>query len=105
MPLPRRLLNTHTAQTPNITITLDGAAVPAVAGELLVETVTRALPGRNLAQVCYHAQLGPIQSCDTCMVEVDGKLVRASGTLAADGMNVAACSPRAGAPQREAFKT
>ena len=28
----------------------------------------------KLPQVCYHPQLGPIQTCDTCMVEVDGKL-------------------------------
>ena len=37
------------------------------------------------------------------MVEVDGKLVRACGTMAADGMNVVTSSPRADAAQREAF--
>ncbi len=56
-----------------------------------------------IPQVCYHSQLGPIQTCDTCMVEADGKLVRACGTLASDGMNVFTSSPRAGAAQREAF--
>jgi hypothetical protein len=60
MPVEKHLLNTHANQNPDITITLDGALVPAIAGELLVATVSRALPGRNLAQVCYHAQLGPI---------------------------------------------
>jgi formate dehydrogenase major subunit len=37
------------------------------------------------------------------MVEVDGKLVRACGTAAADGMTVATSSQRADAARREAF--
>jgi formate dehydrogenase major subunit len=37
------------------------------------------------------------------MVEVDGKLARACGAMAADGMNVVTCSPRANAAQRESF--
>jgi formate dehydrogenase major subunit len=37
------------------------------------------------------------------MVEADGKLVRACGTLASDGMKVFTSSPRASAAQREAF--
>jgi hypothetical protein len=30
----------------------------------------------EVPQVGYHPQLGPIQTSNTCMVEVDGKLVR-----------------------------
>ncbi|MGA8730578.1 MAG: 2Fe-2S iron-sulfur cluster-binding protein, partial [Terracidiphilus sp.] len=56
-----------------------------------------------MPQVCYHPQLGPIQTCDTCMVEVDGKLVRACGAPATDGINVVTSSPRADAARREAF--
>jgi len=52
-----------------IEITVDGAAVPAEAGEWLVDSILRV---QELAHVCYHPQMGPIQSCDTCMVEVDG---------------------------------
>jgi formate dehydrogenase major subunit len=103
MPVEKRLLNTHAEQLPDISITLDGSTVRAVAGELLVETVNRALPGRNLAQVCYHPQMGPIQSCDTCMVEVDGKLVRACATQVHAGMTVDTSSDRADVAQREAF--
>jgi formate dehydrogenase major subunit len=36
-------------------------------------------PGVELPQVCHHSQLGPIQTCDTCIVEVNGELVRACG--------------------------
>ena len=70
-------------------------------GERLIDVINRS--GIKVPQVCYHPQLGPIQSCDTCMVEVDGKLVRACGTVAADGAHVNTESPRAQAAQREAF--
>ncbi|HUA92642.1 MAG TPA: formate dehydrogenase subunit alpha [Terracidiphilus sp.] len=70
-------------------------------GERLIDVINRS--GIKIPQVCFHPQLGPIQSCDTCMVEVDGKLVRACGTIAADGARVNTESPRAQAAQREAF--
>ena len=100
---PKRFLNSHPQRDLNLAITLDGAPVPAATGELLVETINRALPGRQLAQVCYHPQMGPIESCDTCIVEVNGKLVRACATEVADGMTVATSSDRADVAQREAF--
>jgi formate dehydrogenase major subunit len=70
-------------------------------GERLIDTINRS--GVMIPQVCYHPQLGPIQTCDTCTVEVDGKLVRACGTYAFDGAQVETASPRAQAAQREAF--
>ena len=103
MPAQKRLLNTHPQFKPDISIDLDGAKVPAMAGELLVEAINRAAPQRHLAQVCYHAQMGPIETCDTCMVEVDGKLARACSTVVAAGMTVATESERADIAQREAF--
>jgi formate dehydrogenase major subunit len=83
------------------TILLNGKSRPITPGELLIETINRS--ETPLPQVCYHHQLGPIQTCDTCMVEVDGKLVRACGTTAAEGMKVVTESARADAAQREAF--
>ncbi len=70
-------------------------------GERLIDTLNRS--GILIPQVCYHPQLGPIQTCDTCMVEMDGKLVRACGTHALDGAQVETGSPRAEAARREAF--
>ncbi len=70
-------------------------------GERLIDIINRS--GISIPQVCYHPQLGPIQTCDTCMVEMDGKLVRACGTYAVDGAHVETTSPRAEAAQREAF--
>jgi formate dehydrogenase major subunit len=83
------------------TVTINGKAWEFAAGERLLELANRA--GAVVPQVCYHPQMGPIQTCDTCMVEVDGKLVRACGTPAADGMKVETESKRAQSAQREAF--
>ena len=70
-------------------------------GERLIDTINRS--GISIPQVCYHPQLGAIQTCDSCMVEMDGQLVRACGTYAVDGARVESASPRAQAAQREAF--
>src|SRR6202050_4578786 len=84
-----------------MTATIHGRPEAIQAGERLIDLINRC--GIEVPHVCYHQQLGPIQSCDTCMVEVDGKLLRACGTMAAEGMNVVTSSPRADAAQREAF--
>ena len=85
----------------HMTATIDGRPQAIQPGERLIDLINRC--GIEVPHVCYHPQLGPIQTCDTCMVEVDGKLLRACGTMAAEGMNVATASPRADAAQREAF--
>src|SRR5258708_6404404 len=83
------------------TINLNGSPYEAPTGERLIDVINRA--GIQLPQVCYHPQLGPIQTCDTCMVEVSGKLVRACAAVVADAMNVVTNSPTADSAQREAF--
>src|SRR6266581_1855020 len=85
----------------SFTLTIDGSVTESRANERLVDLINRV--GATLPQVCYHPQLGPIQSCDTCMVEVDGKLVRACTTKVSSGMNVSTKSPKAVAAQQEAF--
>ncbi|MDB5330381.1 MAG: putative formate dehydrogenase [Phycisphaerales bacterium] len=83
------------------TIVLNGQRHDVHAGERLIDVINRA--GVQLPQVCYHPQLGPIQTCDTCMVGVDGKLVRACGVTVSDGMEVSTDSHAASAAQRAAF--
>lgn len=59
-------------------IRVDGEPVLASEEDLLIDVLNRisvALP-----QVCYHEQLGPLRTCDTCIVEVNGQLVRACET-------------------------
>jgi len=82
-------------------ITINGASHEAELGERLVDAINRI--GTKIPQVCYHPQLGPIQTCDTCLVEVNGALARACGTMVASGMSVWTTSPKANAAQREAF--
>jgi formate dehydrogenase major subunit len=84
---------------PNIVI--DGKPLLIAPGESLLGVLNKA--GIEIPQVCYHPQLGPIQTCDTCMVEADGNLVRACATVAHEGMQVLAASARALAARREAF--
>jgi formate dehydrogenase major subunit len=84
-----------------ITVTIDGVVQEAESGERLIDVINRA--GVKIAQVCYHPQLGPIQTCDTCMVENNGLLVRACATTASDGMEISTRTEKAGAAQREAF--
>jgi formate dehydrogenase major subunit len=84
-----------------IKIRLDGEAIETAADELLIDLLQRR--DTKVPHVCYHTQLGSIQACDTCMVEVNGQLARACGTKLAAGMEIFSKSPRADAAQREAF--
>lgn len=54
-------------------------------------------------QICYLPEVDPIETCDTCIVEADGKLVRACSTKAISGMEVLLSSPPAQAAQTEAM--
>jgi formate dehydrogenase major subunit len=84
-----------------VTVTIDGSIHEARGDERLIDLINRT--GTELAQVCYHPQLGPIQTCDTCLVETNARLVRACGTNVSDGMTVLTKSAKAGEAQRQAF--
>ncbi|MFD2168643.1 formate dehydrogenase subunit alpha [Tumebacillus lipolyticus] len=70
------------------------------------QTVLQAAKAHDyyMPHICYHNDLGPIQSCDTCMVEIDGELKRACSTPVAPGMQVHSVSERAKAAQHEAMQ-
>src|SRR6201998_1809983 len=82
-------------------VAVDGIVREAKADEFLIDLITRT--GGSVPHVCYHPQLGPVQTCDTCMVEVNGRLVRACATPITDGMAVSTKSAKAEAAQIEAF--
>jgi formate dehydrogenase major subunit len=84
-----------------IRVTIDGVVHEAMSGEHLIDVINRA--GINISQVCYHPQLGPIQTCDTCMVETNGRLKRACATIVSAAMEIFTKSEKAAAAQREAF--
>src|ERR1022692_4727596 len=84
-----------------IRISIDGTSHEVAPGERLIDAINRA--GIPLSQVCYLPILGPIQTCDTCIVEVDGKLVRACATVTSAGMKVSTTAGQAHAACTEAF--
>jgi formate dehydrogenase major subunit len=100
------LLNSLPDITPDTEVMVNGVRVAAHKGELLIEVLNRFAAARNVKpvpQVCYVPQMGPIESCDTCMVSVNGGLVRACATQVADGMEVATEGEAVDVAQREAF--
>ena len=84
-----------------IQLSIDGTDCQAASGDRLIDVINRT--GVQLPQVCYLPQLGPIQTCDTCIVEVNGEMVRACATLIAAGMKVGTSSAAARAARAEAF--
>jgi formate dehydrogenase major subunit len=84
-----------------VKVIIDGASHEAKAGEHLIDVINRT--GKEIPQVCYHPQLGPIQTCDTCLVEINGQLGRACGTSVSVGMQVVTGSTKAESARREAF--
>ncbi|MFK4436467.1 formate dehydrogenase subunit alpha [Paenibacillus sp. RC21] len=84
-----------------IKITLNGQELKTKDSATILEVINE----NNIAhpQLCYVPEVDPIRTCDTCIVEVNGKLVRSCSTLAADGMNIQLNSDRAKAAQTEAM--
>ncbi|MCY4663479.1 MAG: NADH-quinone oxidoreductase subunit NuoG [Acidimicrobiaceae bacterium] len=52
-----------------IEITVDGVAVSAKPGELLIEACER--NGAYIPRFCYHPRMSPVGMCRMCLVEVD----------------------------------
>ena len=82
-------------------ITINGEAFNVAEGATILETINQ----HNIEhpQICYVPSVDPIKTCDTCIVEVDGELVRSCSTKAVDGMNVKLDSQGAKAAQTEAM--
>lgn len=43
---------------------------------------------KDFPHICYHPALGPIETCDTCIAEVDGRLVRTCSTRVHAGAEI-----------------
>lgn len=84
-----------------IQIMLNGEPVQCTAGERLIDVIQRC--NVELASVCYHPQIGPVQTCDTCVVEHQDVLLRACSTVVQADMEFWTTSDRAVKAQRNAF--
>ncbi|MEY4385972.1 MAG: hypothetical protein RLY20_1255 [Verrucomicrobiota bacterium] len=67
-------------------ITIDGRAVEVQPGESVL-AASRKL-GLDIPTLCYLEKCGPLNSCQVCLVKINGKLVPSCGTKAAAGMMV-----------------
>ncbi len=99
-----------------VALTVDGRAVTGLDGEWLAAlldrldradgqtTATEGGPGgHSVPHVCFQPELGPIQTCDTCFVEVGGALARACATPVRAGLVVATRTPASGDAREEAM--
>ncbi|MFC6645775.1 formate dehydrogenase subunit alpha [Granulicella cerasi] len=104
--MSKPLMNTPRPFAPNTTLTIDGISVVAEIGEPLIDAINRASEMRHatpIPQVCYLKPMGAIGSCDTCMVEQNGELVRSCERRVTADATILTASQRADAAQREAF--
>ncbi len=83
-----------------VTITLNGRAVEATAGEMLIAVADR--EGVSIPRFCYHPKLSVAANCRMCLVEVEGARgpVPACATPVMDGMEVQTRSEFAREAQR-----
>jgi NADH-quinone oxidoreductase subunit G len=57
-------------ETETVTITVDGVAIEARAGELVIAAAER--NGVYIPRFCYHPRMRPVGMCRMCLVEVSG---------------------------------
>src|SRR5689334_15245720 len=81
------------------TVVFDGKPLIGDADQPLVDFLSS--QGIDLPHVCYHPSLGPLKTCDTCWVEINGELQRACTLRSRDGLHVSSASPRAAAAREE----
>lgn len=67
-------------------ITIDGRTVEVQPGESVLAAARKL--GLDIPTLCYLEKCGPLNSCQVCLVKVNGKLVPSCGTKAAAGMIV-----------------
>jgi formate dehydrogenase major subunit len=79
-------------------VLVDGRSLAPNGARTILELLNQS--GIWVPQVCFHPKLGPIQTCDTCLVELDGKLVRACATPVTAGQRILVGSPRASEARR-----
>jgi len=87
----------ETVASARVSLTIDGRAVTAHPGELVIEAAERA--GVFIPRFCYHPRMRPVGMCRMCLVEISGprgfSLQPACFVRVADGQEVLTSSPKA----------
>jgi formate dehydrogenase major subunit len=76
----------------NVNVRINGAEVEAEDGQTVLQYLNNS--SIEVPHVCFHPSLGPIETCDTCIVEVNGELVRSCSTPLKDGDNIDTMAPQ-----------
>ncbi|UUA86090.1 formate dehydrogenase subunit alpha [Bacillus siamensis] len=85
----------------SIRVTVDGTEYEAPEGTKILDILNQ--NGIEIPQICHVPEVDPIQTCDTCIVEVNGKLQRSCSTAAENGMSISLTSGRVKEAQTEAM--
>ena len=85
-----------------VRLLVDGVALEAHVGSRLIDVLIAAKV--EIPHVCYLPVLGPIQTCDTCIVSVNQSLVRACAATIASDMQVVTQGPDLSLRQTEAMQ-
>ncbi|UPW82229.1 formate dehydrogenase subunit alpha [Lysinibacillus sp. Ag94] len=83
------------------TIKINGQPYDVAEGATILDTINQ--NGIAHPQICHVPAVDPIETCDTCIVEVNGQLVRSCSTKAVNGMDIQLTSDKAKAAQTEAM--
>lgn len=67
-------------------ISLDGSLVTVNDGETVLQAARRL--GLDIPTLCYLEKCGPLNTCQVCLVKINGRLVPSCGTKATPGMVV-----------------
>lgn len=67
-------------------VKVNGMEVTATENQTVLQLLNNS--AIDIPQVCYHPSLGPIETCDTCIVEVNGELVRSCSTVIKNGDDI-----------------
>jgi ferredoxin len=74
------------AMSTAISITIDGRAVDVPPGESVLAAARRL--GIDIPTLCYLEKCGPLNTCQVCLVKINGRLVPSCGTKVTSGMVV-----------------
>lgn len=93
---------THPKEESAVEFSVDGQAVTGRPGEALIDCMDR--EGVYLPHLCYHPGLGPLQTCDTCLVICDGQLRHGCSLTVSENLEVKLLDDRAPAARHEAIQ-
>lgn len=72
-------------------ITINGVEMEASEEQTVLQLLNNS--SIEVPQVCYHPSLGPIETCDTCIVSINGELKRSCSAELKDGDIIDTLSP------------